>query len=128
MAPQPQPHPKLQCPARTSLRFPPVRANGIAWHGVTCSHGMYHVHERQASWRNRPYLGDPKAAESRKFCGESDPRPESVQTAAMRTGMRGDMIWGCYLSDLKSDGECYGALELCAPLSSKRRAPGKVCM
>ena len=37
-------------------------------------------------------------------------------------------VWGGYLSDLKSAEECYGALELCAPLPSKRRAPQKVQM
>ena len=33
----------------------------------------------------------------------------------------------CYLSDLKTAGECCGALELCAPFPSEKGAPHLVC-
>ena len=49
---------------------------------------------RQDSWRHRPYLANPKAAESRKPGVEPYPKPDSEQTAEMSTGMSGNMIGG----------------------------------
>ena len=79
MAPQPQPHPKLSCPARTSLRFPPVRANGIAWHGVTCSHGMYHdmyEHDKHSAGGNTLTLVDPRQLNAKSPAPRPNPRPD----------------------------------------------------
>ena len=79
MAPQPQPHPKLQYPARTSLRFPPVRANGIAWHGVTCSHGMYHdmyEHDKHSAGGNTLTLVDPRQLNAKSPVPRPNPRSD----------------------------------------------------